>query len=212
MAINVEPGSSLQTPNELSETDNLLPPNKDDTSIILPFHCKLEYRARRVRSKGAVLVLVWSFLAFISSSIVGILIQSVVPFSFDALDGVVIAALYLLAGWLADVYFGRYKVIRASLLLIWLGGVLGTLLLVIHLLHPLGTDALKYISAVAAYVCVTTGSSGLIVNAVSFGTDQMQGASSEEMSAFIHWFAWAVYTSAVSSSVITLNSCCGLYV
>ena len=205
--MNSEPGISLQAP---TETDNLLPPNKDDTSIIPPFHCKPGYWARRVRSKGAVLVLVWSFLAYISSSIVEVLIQSVVPFRFEALDGVVTAALFLLAGWLADVYFGRYKVIWGSLLLIWLGDVLGTLLLMIHLLHPPGTDALKYISAVAAYICVTTGSSGLIVNAISFGTDQMQGASSEEISAFIHWFAWAAYTGMVSSSVITLNSCCGL--
>jgi len=138
------------------------------------------------------------------------LFQSVVPFRFDALDGVVTAAPYLLAGWLADVYFGRYKVIRASLLLIWLGGVLGTLLLVIHLFHPLNTDALKYISAVAAYICVTTGSSGLIVNAVSFGTDQMQGASSEEISAFIYWFVWAVYTGVASGSILDLISCSGL--
>ena len=125
MYVNSEPGISLQAP---TETDNR-PPNKDDTSIIPPFHCKLEYRARRVRSKGAVLVLVWSLLASISPSIVRILIQSVVPFRFEALDGVATAALFLLAGWLADVYFGRYKVIQASLLLIWLGSILGTLLL-----------------------------------------------------------------------------------
>ena len=112
--------------------------------------------------------------------------------------------------WLADVYFGRYKVIRASLLLTWLGGVVGPLLLLIHLFHPLNTDALKYISVVATYICVTTGSSGLIVNAVPFGTDQMQGASSEEISAFIHWFAWAVYTGTASGSILDLISCSGL--
>jgi len=208
--VNSEPGISLQTPRE---TDNLLPPNKDDTSIIPPFHCKLGYRVRRVRSKGAVLVLVWSFLAYMCSSIVDELIQSLGPFKFKAIivGGLgVTAALYLLAGWLADVYFGRYKVIRASLLLIWLGGVFGTLLLVIHLFHLLNTDALKYISAVATYVCVTTGSSGLIVNAVPFGTDQMQGASSEEISAFIHWFTWTVYTGMASGSILDLISCSGL--
>ena len=165
-----------------------------------------------MRSKGAVLVLVWTFLTWYCSSSVGTLFQSVVdmPFGFEVLDGVTTAALYLLAGWLADVYFGRYKVIRASILLIWLGSVLGTLLLVIHLLHPPSTDALKYVSAVVAYVCVTAGSSGLIVNAVSFGTDQMPGASSDEISAFIHWFAWAVYTGIASSDLTSLNSCCGL--
>jgi len=66
-----------------------------------------------VQSKGAVLVLVWSFLAYMCSSIVGMLIKSVVPFMFEGLVGGVTAALYFLAGWLADVYFGRYKVIRA---------------------------------------------------------------------------------------------------
>jgi len=207
MAVNFEPGTSLQTP---TDTDNLLPPNKDDTSTIPPFHCKPGYRARRVQSKGAVLVLVWSFLAYMCSSIVVILIQSVVPFWFVAFVAGVTAALYFLAGWLADVYFGRYKVIRASLLLIWLGGVLGTLLLVIHLLHLLNTDALKYISAVATYVCVTTGLSELIVNAVPFGTDQMPGASSEEISAFIYWFTWATYTGTASGSILDLISCSGL--
>jgi len=207
MAVNFESGNSLQTP---SETDNLLPPRNEDTTTIPSFHCKLEYRVRRVRSKGAILVLVWSILTLSCSTTVDTLIQSVVPFRFDVLDGVATAALYLLAGCLADVYFERYKMVRASILLIWFGSVLGTLLLVIHLLHPVRGDALKYVSVVVVYMCVTAGSSGLIVNAVSFGTDQMLGASSEEISAFIHWFVWAVFTGMVSSSIINLNSCCGL--
>ena len=207
--MNFEPGVSLQTP---SEVDSLLPLNEDATTITSSFQCKLRYQARRVRSKGAVLVLAWSFLPWYCSSSVDTFLLSVVdmPFGFEVLDGVTRAALYLLAGWLTDVYFGRYKVIRASILLIWLGSVLGTLLLVIHLLHPQSTDALKYVSAVVAYVCVSAGSSGLIVNAISFGTDQMPGASSDEISAFIHWFAWAMYTGIASSVLIYLVSCSGL--
>ena len=59
MAVNIEPGVSLQTP---SEIDSLLAPNEDATTITSSFPCKLRYRARRVRSKGAVLVLVWHFV------------------------------------------------------------------------------------------------------------------------------------------------------
>ena len=207
--MNFEPGVSLQTP---SEVDSLLPLNEDATTITSSFHCKLRYRARRVRSKGAVLVLAWSFLPWCCSLSVSTFLQSVVDmqFGFEVLGGVTTAALYFLAGWLADVYFGRYKVIRVSILLIWLGSVLGTLLLVIHLLHPPSTDALKYVSAVVAYVCVTAGSSGLIVIAIPFGTDQMPGASSDEISAFIHWFAWAMYTGIASGVLINLVSCIGL--
>ena len=208
MAVNFDSGNRLQTANEI---DNLLPLSEDAATITSSFRCKLRYRARRVRSKGAVLVLVWSFLTVSCPLIVDILFRSVVrmPFGFGVLDGVATAVLYLLAGWLADVYFGRYKVIRASILLIWLGSVLGTLLLVIHLLHPPSTDALKYVSAVVVYICVTTGSSGLIVNAVSFGTDQMPGASSDEISAFIHWFVWALYSGIASGVLINLVSCSG---
>ena len=74
----------------------------------------------------------------------------------------------------------------------WLGSVGGTLLIMIYTLSSI--DALKYISVVVAYACVTIGSARFIVNAFPFGTDQMLGASSEEISAFIHWFVWAMYT------------------
>ena len=52
-------------------------------------------------------------------------------------------------------------------------------------------------------VCVTIKSSGpksigLIANAIPFGTDQMLGASSEDISAFIHWFVLAMYTGLTS--------------
>ena len=73
---------------------------------------------------------------------------------------------------------------KVSIWIMWLGRVCGTLLLMIHLLSP--HDVLKYISIVVAFMCVTIGSPGLIVNAIPFGTDQMLGASSEEISSFIH--------------------------
>ena len=151
-------------------------------------------------SKGAVLVLVWSLLiraCYASVNVEAIRIfTSIDHFSFYIVEGVVSAVLYVLTGWLADVYFGRYKVMRVSILVMWFGSVGGTLLLLIHLLSP--HDVLKYSSLVVAYMCVAIGSTGLIVNAVPFGTDQMLGASSEEISAFIHWFVWAMYTGRAS--------------
>ena len=78
----------------------------------------------------------------------------------------------------------------------WLGSVGSTLLLMIHLLSP--HDVLKYISVVVAYIGTAIGWSGLMVNAIPFGTDQMLGASSDEISAFIHWFVWAMFTGRAS--------------
>ena len=187
----------LQTESS-SETDSLLP--HEATTFISSCRCRLGYRARGVWSKGAVLVLVWSLLipaCYASVNVEAIRIfTSIDHFSFYIVEGVVSAVLYVLTGWLADVYFGRYKVMRVSILVMWFGSVGGTLLLLIHLLSP--HDVLKYSSFIVAYTCVAIGSTGLIVNAVPFGTDQMLGASSEEISAFIHWFVWAMYTGRAS--------------
>ena len=98
------------------------------------------------------------------------------------------AVLYMFAGWLADVYFGRYKVMKGSIWVMWWGSVGGTLLLVIH--SPLTST--QCTSVVVVYACGTIGSTGLIVNAVPLGTDQLLGTPSEEISSFAHALAtWA---------------------
>ena len=71
----------------------------------------------------------------------------------------------------------------------------------IHLLSP--HDVLKYFSVVVAYIATAIGSSGLIINAIPFGTDQMLEASSEEISSFnyslvclgyVHWHSqWLLH-------------------
>ena len=192
-----ESAVSLQTitPNNLRETENLLQCDQEAPTSTLPCHCGQRYRARRVRSKGAVLVIVWSLLTWACSTIVNadVIIQSSV---FKIMNGLGTAVLYLFTGWLADVYFGRYKVMKVSIWVMWIGNVCGTLLLLIHFLSP--HDVPKYVSIVVAYIGAAIGSSGLIINAIPFGTDQMLGASSEEISSFIHWFIWAMYTGIAS--------------
>ena len=126
-------------------------------------------------------------------------------FNFEVVYGMITAVLFLFAGSLADVYFGRYKVMKVSIWVMWLGSVGGTLLLEFYSLSSV--DALKYISVVVAYACVTIGSTGLIVNAIPFGIDQMLGESSEEITAFIHWFVWAMYVGLASGYMINLLPC-----
>ena len=202
--------TQTESPRKLGETDSLLPRERK----AVPSCCRPGYRARRVRSKGAVLVLVWSLLPWACYASIGdVISQSLAIFKIEieivnGLGIVVTAVLYLLAGWLADVYFGRYKVMKVSIWVMWWGSVCGTLLLMIHLSSP--HDALKYVSIVVAYVCISIGSIGLNVNTVPFGTDQMLGASSEEISAFIHWFVWAYYTGNASGHMVNILSCTGM--
>ena len=200
-------GLQAESPNE---TDGLLLHDPDKITSFTPSCRTPRYQARRVKSKGAVLVIVWILLTMLTrtSVNVGVISKPFGRFNFEIVDGMVAAVLYVFAGWLADVYFGRYKVMKVSIWVMWLGSVGGTLLLMIHLLSP--HDVLKYVSLVIAKACVAIGSTGFIVNAVPFGTDQMLGASSEEISSFIHWFVWGMYSGIGISYIVNLLPCAGM--
>ena len=196
-----------ESPRKLGETDSLMPRKRK----AIPSCCRPGYRVRRVRSKGAVLVLVWSLLPWACyASMVDVISQSIEIFKIEIeiVNGLGIVVVCLLAGWLADVYVGRYKVMKISIWIMWLGSIGSTLLLMIHLFSP--HNALKYVSVVVAYVCISIGTTGLNVNAIPFGTDQMLGASSEGISAFIHWFVWAYYTGNASGHMLNILSCTGM--
>ena len=122
-----------------SETDGLLLHDPDKITSFTPSCRTPRYQARRVKSKGAVLVIVWILLTMLTrtSVIVEVISKPLGGFTFEIVVGVVMAVLYVFAGWLADVYFGRYKVMKGSIWIMWLGSVGGTLLLMIHLLNSL---------------------------------------------------------------------------
>ena len=69
------------------------------------------YQMRKIKNKGAITVLVWNFFV---ASVPSYLTAFLMPFAFE--EATVALGLTLpLAGWLADIRFGRYKVIRWSM-------------------------------------------------------------------------------------------------
>ena len=75
----------------------------------LKVYCKPTYRMRRLKNKGAIMVLIWNYLV----TSVFHFINRMKNYDHGLLFNVqlVTGGLTLpIAGWLADVYFGRYKV------------------------------------------------------------------------------------------------------
>ena len=102
--------------------------------------------------------------------------------------------LYPIGGLIADLRYGRYKVIKMSLINNWVGAILASVLGVLFSAkvysHAL---ALTVAYSVAAFLFITLfglGIGGFQSNAVQFGLDQLLDASSEELSLFLHWFVW----------------------
>ena len=156
---------------------------------------------RKIKSKGAILVLISSCLVYGTAYSVYAMSKSEyegrVLQDGPGVAGIIVLALFSpLAGWLADVHYGRYKVMRTGLWLMWVGmlffGI--TLILFPHYGQtPIGKILLNYGGLFPGAILFTAGLTAFSVNALQFGVDQMPDASAEELSAFIHWFVWAMF-------------------
>ena len=159
------------------------------------------------RSRAAILILAWNVIVGIIYGTADIL--AVAP-RFDiyntmntsSKDGMykviglleVIAIgqiiLFPIGGLLADIKYGRYKIITFSQVKI----VIGLSILVIIAIANFKSSNIRNhlydgISGVY-FLLLLLGLSGFQSNAVQFGLDQLLDAPSEDLSLFLHWFVW----------------------
>ena len=176
-------------------------------------------RIRKIHSKGAIIVLVWVFLVWTSVIFVGefadtlrlqavgnkilkkddidlILLGREIPIHYAYYA--TIGAIWLLGtpiiGWLADIRFGRYRVMQVSLWVIWCVVVAHSCLFIAHN-HDKKSQSLSTVDSVTSFITLIVymcGLVGFLINSVQFGIDQMPDASSPELSAFIHWYVFAM--------------------
>lgn len=175
------------------------------------FRASCAYKYTPIQSKGGILVLVWNFLVFSSvSGIYSVLLSSVVEhvsfipngyawtLTIVSIVRAVVWISYPLFGWLADTYFGRYKTLLYGMRIIWIGSMM---LLVCDVVFYLlsSSRTLDHIFYHALYpvifIAVSIGLAGYQAIVIPFGTDQMPGASSNQLSAFILWYFWTEYFS-----------------
>ena len=99
---------------------------------------------------------------------------------------------YPVAGFFADVYFGRYKVIHISLWLYWVAFALlaigNTLCVISERFDPIH----DYIAPIISYLCIILASGGFQSTIIPFGADQLEAASSSELSSYFYWYYLAV--------------------
>jgi peptide/histidine transporter 3/4 len=153
--------------------------------------CKSLYQKRKLKNKGAIVVIVWNFLvsnlAFYLANHASDYKPYFVAYSF----------VLPFAGWLADVYLGRYKVIRWSMWIMWVGSVLATVSSVVAQMVNSYQHFHTYIS-LALLIIASIGLGGFWANVIQFGLDQLQDASTTEITAFISWFIWINMSGGVA--------------
>ena len=135
----------------------------------------INFTVLRVQEKGTVVILCWNTLVGIA------LFNQVVDGSVTM---VVMSLTFPLAGWIADTWIGRYKVLRTAMHLLLLSSTLGILLQVAIFYRS--SEILAAMKTVL--ICfAATGMSCYTACFVQFSTDQMIGASSDQLSFAIRW-------------------------
>ena len=144
-------------------------------------------------NKEAVIIILWyATLGFVHLSAF-----LSVPEKYSVLSNSIVASivvyssvfiLYSFLGLFADVFIGRYRLIQFSLWMQWITVLVYTLTSALQLseyqFHPL----LQVLLYSIMYVIEMLGQSTFQIVAIQLGIDQLQGAPSDHLSAFIFWY------------------------
>ena len=128
--------------------------------------------------------------------------------------------LYPLLGWLSDVYFTRYKVIRLAFIIMCVVATVATGISTVCVLNDSLTTNLKGIIVLTVFLpflLLGVLSLGFFeANVIQLGMDQLLEASSDRLSSFIHWYYWSSSLGQVSAILVTaalvlLHTSCTVY-
>ena len=101
-------------------------------------------------------------------------------------------------GWLADAYFGRYKVILCGMWTMWLGAMLNGASLVIGMVvAPYREHGDPWVSLFSKVV-IGAGFGAFQANIIQFGIDQLSEATSIEIVSFIKWYILTIFACGIT--------------
>ena len=145
--------------------------------------CKTLYQRRKLKNKGAIVVIIWNYLVTSLAFYLALGVSNYEPYFIAC------SIILPFAGWLADVYLGRYKVIRWSMWIMWVGSMLAAVSSAVAQMVKSYQHFHTPISIVFLII-TSVGLGGYWANVIQFGLDQLQDASTTEITAFISWFMW----------------------
>ena len=127
---------------------------------------------------------------------------------FDAVVYIPLALLIVLApliGWLADVYFGSYKVFKTGLILVFQAAILSCVCILILMNVDESSAVSLVVSVGVSPVVCSFGLAGVVaccVTAIQLGLDQMPDASSANIASFVNWFVFSLFAGVWVSNTI----------
>ena len=188
--------------------------NHDEDTPLLPGRTRswlaMRYGNTRkcVSNKAALLILLWSFVVglfggiLLNPQLYLHLLKSVLYIFLSYGYAVVITLFFPLAGILADIKFGRYKMAITSLFIVSLAVLPTAVILVIASGVKLSlSGVIVVVIWLLGSIPLSIGLIGFTANAVQFGMDQLHDSPAEDNTLFIHWYVWTYYASFFSTQL-----------
>lgn len=172
--------------------------------------CSCSPKWRSLKQKSLIVLLVWSFAAFIVGNYVvrRFVLPQDVP--YDKLRFLLItfcAIIAFLASWvIANTFISRYKAIKVSLCIMLLGTMLYSLYLSLRSVVSLDYRTVNAVDLVMGII-MCTGFIGFQANIVQFAMDQLRDSSADEISFFINLYMWTFFASEVLIQIMHYCVC-----
>ena len=170
---------------------------EDSTASQFSLVYKPRYQLKIFKSKGAVVVLLWILCALF---VLNFLISSSGNDSLGKHSGInplvfvtISMLLYPVLGWLADVKYGRYVVVKWGLRVMWITSILFCMVSALAYYFKLESRIIKMVF----FTVLSLNLGGVIANILQLGIDQLADASSREITAFLRWFLWLFFLSGI---------------
>ena len=154
--------------------------------------CK--YKLPTVSEKGAVVVIVWN--VFLNISICG-------QMKTGSWTTLVMSLVFPLAGFVADTWIGRYKVLKSSMYIMVLSSLIDIITRLTSVYVSLPPQVMTVMKVVMIAVS-SVGMSSFLACTIPFTTDQMIGASSDQLSFTIHLILWGAAMGSFVNSVANI--------
>ncbi len=149
------------------------------------------------KNKISFLILMWIFITYYAVFFF--------HFSTDIYRKYLVATGFggcVISGWLADVYIGRYRCIRYSSRIAWVGTIALNTYYVIQkydLWQPSKTADIA--TEIILNGVLGVGLAGLLANSIQLGLDQMVDASSTKIISYISWCICMCFLAAIVAAV-----------
>ena len=218
-------GNSADELEICSEDQPLLPPVSQPNPGICERVASVCYLPKHlcITSKLAILILSWTVLVgalFIPTvgvvNIVVLYTMSLVDLDMSLTYIILyffVALLYMfypLSGFLADVYFGRFRTVLVSLcsILCFFATYFISCTLMVYGDLPSGWEYFMIAVIAVSLFGISLGSAGYSSNFIQFGLDQLLDVPSSHQSLFVHWAVWCYeLSSAVFAGVLARHLC-----